>query len=71
LAMNLTTPTSHSVGSDNSKWRPSKKKAHSDIMSQVDAITDEIRSIKSERLDKVSREQLKNNCYVVKLNLTQ
>lgn len=67
--MNLTTPTSHSAGSDNSKWRPLKK-AHSDMMSQVDTITDEIRSIKSERLNKVSRKELKNDCYMTKLNLT-
>jgi hypothetical protein len=41
------------------------------MMSQVDAITDEIGSIKSERLDKVSREELKNDRYMAKLNLTR
>ncbi|KAG1765894.1 hypothetical protein EDD22DRAFT_845154 [Suillus occidentalis] len=68
-AMNSTTPTSHSAGSNNSKWRPSKK-AHSDMMSQVNTITDEIGSIKSERLDKVSHEELKNDHYMAKRNLT-
>ncbi|KAG1720151.1 hypothetical protein EDB19DRAFT_1918180 [Suillus lakei] len=63
-------PTSQPAGSNNAKGRPSKK-ACSDILSQVDAITDEIGSIRSERLDKVSRKELKNDCYMVKLNLTQ
>ncbi|KAG1880724.1 hypothetical protein C8R48DRAFT_767502 [Suillus tomentosus] len=65
-----TTPTSQSAGSEKGKGRPSKK-ACSDILSQVGAITDEIRSIKSEKLSQVSREELKNDRYMAKLNLTR
>ncbi|KAG1868504.1 hypothetical protein F4604DRAFT_1927379 [Suillus subluteus] len=65
-----TTPMSQSAGSKNVKGRLLKK-ARSDILSQVGAITNKIRSIQSEKLDKVSREELKNDCYMAKLNLTR
>ncbi|KAG1888048.1 hypothetical protein F4604DRAFT_1915942 [Suillus subluteus] len=50
------TPTSQSAASDKGKGRPSKK-AQSDMLSQVDIINDEIRSIQSERLNKENEHQ--------------
>ncbi|KAG2360596.1 hypothetical protein BDR07DRAFT_1377859 [Suillus spraguei] len=61
---------SQSAGFENANGRLSKK-AHSDILSQVGAITDEIESIQMEKLDKVSHEELKNDRYMAKLNLTR
>lgn len=65
-----TTPTSQSTGSEKGKGRPSKK-ARSDILSQVGAITNKIGSIKLEKLSQVSRKELKNDHYMAKLNLTR
>ncbi|KAG2053211.1 hypothetical protein BDR06DRAFT_1054557 [Suillus hirtellus] len=63
-------PTRCSAGSEKGKgWL--LKKVCSDILSQVGAITDEIGSIKSEKLSQVSHEELKNDQYMAKLNLTQ
>jgi len=65
-----TTPTSQSAASDKGKGRQSKK-PRSNMLTQVDAINDEIGSIQSERLDKVSHDELKNDRYMAKLNLTR
>ncbi|KAG2148676.1 uncharacterized protein EDB93DRAFT_1250111 [Suillus bovinus] len=66
----LTTLTSQSASSEKNMGRPSKK-ARSDILNQVGAITNKIGSIHSKKLSKVSHEELKNNCYMAKLNLTR
>jgi hypothetical protein len=45
-----------------------KKKQRSDVQSRVDMLNAEIENVQS---DKISREELKNECYMVKYNLAQ
>ncbi|KAG2741855.1 hypothetical protein P692DRAFT_20822065 [Suillus brevipes Sb2] len=52
------------------KGRKSKK-ARSGVLSQVNLINDEISSLQSDRSDKVSRAELKNDRYMAKLNLAR
>ncbi|KAG1822694.1 uncharacterized protein BJ212DRAFT_1296684 [Suillus subaureus] len=69
LILMLISPMTQSVAPEKGNERPLEK-TYSEILSQVGLINDEIENLQSDRLDKASCEELKNNHYIAKLNLT-